>query len=69
VSEREEKRAAETWDREGVRVHLAVVHRERESRWSGLGMRVGSSLLRRKYILNIENYFPFNEEQKIIQKK
>jgi hypothetical protein len=30
VSEREEKRAADTWDCEGVGVHLVVAHRERE---------------------------------------
>jgi hypothetical protein len=42
ASEREEKWAADTWDREGAEVHLAVAHKERESRRSGLVMRVGS---------------------------
>jgi hypothetical protein len=38
-------------------------HRERERGQSRFG------LLRSKYILNIENYFSFNIEHKIIQKK
>jgi hypothetical protein len=42
VSEREEKWAADTWDREGTGVHLVVAHKERERWRSGLAMRVGS---------------------------
>jgi hypothetical protein len=45
VSEREEKRAADTWDREGTGVHLAVAHRERE-RASGAGLWCGSGWVR-----------------------
>jgi hypothetical protein len=49
VSEREEKRAADTWDREGVGVHLAVAHIEREpaERAHDVG-QVGYNPLRRK---------------------
>jgi hypothetical protein len=35
VIQREEKRAADTWDREGAGVHLAVAHRERERERAG----------------------------------
>jgi hypothetical protein len=40
VSEREGKWAADTWDREGIGVHLVVVHSERE-RSGGAGSRCG----------------------------
>jgi hypothetical protein len=49
VSEREEKRAADTWDREGTGVHLVVAHRERETAEQACGADwVGSGSLRRK---------------------
>jgi hypothetical protein len=46
-SVREEKRAADPWDREGTEVNLAVVHRERErERDDGAGSRCGSGRVR-----------------------
>jgi hypothetical protein len=48
---REEKRAADPWDREGTEVNLAVVHTERErhrerERAGGAGSRCGSGRVR-----------------------
>jgi hypothetical protein len=39
VTEREEKRATDTWDREGAGVHMAVAHRGRAD---GAGLQCGS---------------------------
>jgi hypothetical protein len=66
VSEREEKRATDTWDCEGAGVHLVVAHRERErdreSWWSGFMIRVGwvngsSPVRKRKGFLKLISIF------------
>jgi hypothetical protein len=51
VIQREEKRAADTWDREGAGVHLAVAHTQRERELAERARdagQVGSGPLRRK---------------------
>jgi hypothetical protein len=61
VSEIEEKRAADTWDREGAGVHLVVAHKERERAAERAcdASRVRSSPFRkRKGFLNLIYIFP-----------
>jgi hypothetical protein len=66
VSESEcEKRVADTWDREGIGVHLAVAHREREREpveWAHDAGRVqvncsGPTEIRKGF-LNLDKGFP-----------